>query len=252
MQLPKGSGGLAFPNFLHYYWAANIQKLLYWTAETTANQPAWVRLEFSSSKASLQSWLCSQLPMSVTDISGNPVVIQSFKIWMQFRKHFSLQHGLIQCKLLHRTYYTNHRLSKFYPNFADACNRCNQSPADIIRMFWSCPKLADFWSKIFDTLHKAYHCVTKPHPLSALFGIPYSNTLTVEAQHSLAFCTLFARRLILLTWKQALPPSYDRWIKEVLYNLKLERLRFSLRGSLRKFDKTWNPLLMSSSFGLTV
>ena len=385
LQLPKRSGGL------HYFWAANIQKLLYWTAETTANQPAWVQLEYSSSKTSLHSWLCSQLPMSVTDISGNPVVIQSFKIWMQFRKHFSLQHssvrapvshnhsfkpsimdsafqlwsdrgitaikdlydgtfmsftnlsakfqlppahlfrffqiwhfvqrnypdfpnlppetlvdtllkvnpnqtgaisdickaldstasnflpktrdlweqdlghieedqwnhilelvhgssicarhGLIQCKLLHRTYYTNHRLSKFYPNFADACNRCNQSPADIIRMFWSCPKLADFWSKIFDTLHKAYHCVTKPHPLSALFGIPYSNTLTVEAQHSLAFCTLFARRLILLTWKQALPPSYDRWIKEVLYNLKLERLRFSLRGSLRKFAKTWNPLL---------
>jgi len=32
--------------------------------------------------------------------------------------------GLIQCKLIHRTYYTNHRLSKFYPNVADTCNRC--------------------------------------------------------------------------------------------------------------------------------
>jgi len=37
--------------------------------------------------------------------------------------------------------------------------------------------------------------------------------------------------------------SYDRWIKEVLHNLKLERLRFSLKGSLKRFDKTWNPLL---------
>ena len=112
-------------------------------------------------------------------------------------------------------------------------------------MFRSCPKLADCWSKIFDTLHKAYcgHCVANPHLMSAMFGIPHGNTLTAEAQHSMAFCTLHARCLILLNWKQDLPPSYDRWIREVLYNLKLERLRFSLRGSLRKFYKTWNPLL---------
>ena len=156
---------------------------------------------------------------------------------------FCARHGLIHCKLIHRTYYTNRRLSKFYPNVADACNRCNQSHADFIHMFWSCPKLADFWFKIFDTLHTAYHCVTNPNPLSALFGISHGSTLTTEAQHSLAFCTLLARRLILLKWKQALSPSYDRWIKEVLHNLKPERLRFSLRGSLRRFDKTWNPLL---------
>lgn len=392
LQLPKRSGGLALPNFLHYYWAANIQKLLYWTVEPAAIQPAWVQVELSSSKTSLQSWLYFQLPMSTTDISANPVVTQSLKIWMQFRKHFGLKHpsilapvthnhsfkpsvmdsafqlwsdrgitaikvlydngifmpfavlsakfqlpashlfrffqvrhfvqrnypdfpnlppetlvdtllkvnpnqrgaishifkaldstlsnfpqktrdlweqdlghieedqwdqilelvhnssicarhGLIQCKLIHRTYYTNHRLSKFYPNVIDVCNRCNQSPADFIHMFWSCSKLTDFWLKIFNTLHTAYHCISNPNPLSALFGISHGSTLTAEAQHSLAFCTLLARRLILLNWKQALPPSYDRWIKEVLHNLKLERLRFSLRGSLRRFDKTWNPLL---------
>lgn len=29
----------------------------------------------------------------------------------------------------------------------------------------------------------------------------------------------------------------------MLQNVKLERLRFSLRGSLRKFSRTWNPSL---------
>ena len=33
--------------------------------------------------------------MSATDISGNPVVIQSFKIRMQFKKHFGLQHSSV-------------------------------------------------------------------------------------------------------------------------------------------------------------
>ena len=148
------------------------------------------------------------------------------------------RHGLIQCKLIHRTYYTNHRLSKIYPNVVDACNRCNQCPADLIHMFWSCPKLADFWSTIFNTLHMvSYSFVADPHPLSALIWYPFT------WQHSVSWSTTLARRLILRNWKQALPPSYDRCIREVLYNLKLERLRFSLRGSFRKFDKIWNPLL---------
>ena len=85
------------------------------------------------------------------------------------------RHELIQCKLLHKTYYTNHRL--IYPNVSDTCNRCSQSPAGLIHMFWSCPKLTDFWFKIFDTLQMAYHFVADPHPLSALFGIPHTNIL---------------------------------------------------------------------------
>ena len=30
LQLSKSEGGLALPNFRHYYWACNIHKLLYW------------------------------------------------------------------------------------------------------------------------------------------------------------------------------------------------------------------------------
>lgn len=100
-----------------------------------------------------------------------------------------------------------------------------------------------FWSKIFNNLGVTYGLDLDPHRLSALFGVPSQKTPTPKARHSMAFCTLSARRLILLCWKQASPPSYNRWIKEVLQNLKPEKLRFSLRGSLRKFTCTWNPLL---------
>ena len=89
----------------------------------------------------------------------------------------------------------------------------------------------------------AYNIVVDPDSLSALFGIPHNKELSAEVKHAISFCTLLARRLILLNWKNVLPPSYDRWIKEVLHDLKLERLRFSLRGFLKNFDKVWNPVL---------
>uniref|UniRef100_A0AAR2IKV5 Reverse transcriptase domain-containing protein n=1 Tax=Pygocentrus nattereri TaxID=42514 RepID=A0AAR2IKV5_PYGNA len=53
LQLPKRVGGLALPN----YWAANIHKLLYWTDTPMTNQPAWVKIEMSSSQSSLRAWL---------------------------------------------------------------------------------------------------------------------------------------------------------------------------------------------------
>ena len=97
-------------DFLHYYWAVNIQKLL--SDEGTANQPAWVQVEFSSSQTSLRSLLCSQLPVPATNISVNPVVIQSLKIWMQCRKHFNLQRSSIHAQVSH-----NHN---FKPSIMDS------------------------------------------------------------------------------------------------------------------------------------
>ncbi len=48
------------------------------------------------------------------------------------------RHALKQCKVLHRA-----KLAKIFPNRSDACNRCKQSPADHLHMFWSCLRLMD-------------------------------------------------------------------------------------------------------------
>lgn len=58
--------------------------------------------------------------------------------------------SLIQFKVLHRIYFINHKLSKIYPNVEDTCNRCNLSPANMTHMFWSCPRLHDYWTNIFN------------------------------------------------------------------------------------------------------
>ncbi len=35
------------------------------------------------------------------------------------------------------------------PSVSDACNRCKQSPANLIHMLWEYPKLFEYWTKIF-------------------------------------------------------------------------------------------------------
>lgn len=56
-------------------------------------------------------------------------------------------HGLIHCKILQRIHCTNAKSSRICPTVSDTCKRCNQSPATHCHMFWSRPKLANF----FDT-----------------------------------------------------------------------------------------------------
>ena len=97
LRLPKSLGGSTLPDFCYYYWACNINKLLFWnTGKAVPEFPQWALLEISSSRSSLWSVVCSQLPLLVKQVSPNPIVMNTLMIWNQFRKTFDLhiQSGL--------------------------------------------------------------------------------------------------------------------------------------------------------------
>lgn len=48
---------------------------------------------------------------------------------------------------------------------------------------------------------------------------------------SIASLTLLASRLIFLRWYSSVPPSHMAWVMEVLYHLKLEKIRLTLLGT---------------------
>lgn len=152
------------------------------------------------------------------------------------------RHGLIQCKILHRTHWTKLKLSRIYPNVTSDCDRCHQSPANSIHMFWSCPCLQSYWSQIFSSLSAVLQVPLDPDPLLALFGT-HSKTLNLSRLKSdfAAFLTLLARRRILMCWKSPSPPQFEAWLRDVLHFSKLDKIKFTLRGASDKFIKTWQP-----------
>lgn len=90
LQRPKDLGGLALPNFLFYYWAANIRSMLHWCF--ISNQPPlWLQIEeHACDSCSLVSLLCLPLVSSPVILSSNIIVKNCLKIWVQFRRHFGL------------------------------------------------------------------------------------------------------------------------------------------------------------------
>lgn len=152
--------------------------------------------------------------------------------------------SLIQFKVFHRIYYTKSKLSKMYDNVDDRCERCNSAPANMTHMFWDCPKLTEFWSSICKILNDAFHTKVKPSADMAIFGVLVDeHTLSIDKMNAFAFASLIARRNIVLHWKSPESPKASVWLTELMFFLKLEKIKYFTRGSTRQFHKMWDPLI---------
>ncbi len=106
------------------------------------------------------------------------------------------------------------------------------------------PSLYNLKKLNFDTFSEIMGLPTDPSPFIAIVGVTAQNTrLSIYNCKMLAFCTLLARRLILLKWKDPLSPTFIQWIKEITQCLKLEKIRYSHRGSSQKFYAIWQHFL---------
>jgi len=96
LEKQKEAGGLALPNFLQYYWAANIYKLIYWvSASYEGDGPVWVEMELHSAHpVSLPSLICAPLPVSKQRLTNNPIVSGSLRIRSQFKTHLKHRQAL--------------------------------------------------------------------------------------------------------------------------------------------------------------
>lgn len=155
------------------------------------------------------------------------------------------RHSLIQFKVVHRAHLDKSKLAKIFPQIDPICDRCRSEEATLVHMFWNCPRIQIYWAGICEALSAVLGVHITPNPFMLMFGItPEGLSLPTGGGKVIAFSTLLARRLILLKWKDAAPPTVSSWIKEVLINLKLEKIRCVMKGSENRFYKTWKSFMI--------
>lgn len=77
--------------------------------------------------------------------------------------------------------------------------------------------------------------ITTLNPLLFLFGVsPERLALAKGGQKLIAFSTLLAQHLTLLKWKEVAPHTVSHWIKDVLFHVKLEKIKLVTKGSERR------------------
>lgn len=112
-------------------------------------------------------------------------------------------------------------------------------------VFWTCPSLRDFWSSVCKTLNEAFNTNVKPSADMAIFGVLINETmLPTDKMNAFAFASLICRRRKVLQWKSPDPPKVSVWLSELMFFLKLEKIKYFTRGSTKKFHKIWDPLIL--------
>ena len=151
---------------------------------------------------------------------------------------------LIQFKVFFRVHFSKFRLSQISPNITDNCDKCHASSCNLTHMFYSCPLLSRFWQNYFDTMSKILSTIIKISPHVAIFGLPEDyNRFTCNQLDIIAFTSLLARRHLLLHWKSTKAPSSTQWLNDTMSFLKLEKIRYSVKGNSEKFYNKWLPFL---------
>ena len=46
-----------------------------------------------------------------------------------------------------------------------------------------------------------------------------------------------------MEWKSSIAPKASIWLKDLMMYLNLEKIKFNLRGSPKKFDLVWGPMI---------
>jgi hypothetical protein len=88
----KLQGGLALPNIFYFYWAANVQKIMFGLHTPDTD---WCHYEATScTSTSLMALVTSSLPVFISEITNNPIVLNTLKIWFQMRRYFGFKHIL--------------------------------------------------------------------------------------------------------------------------------------------------------------
>lgn len=154
------------------------------------------------------------------------------------------RHQLIQYKVIHRLHYSKQRLHRIYPSVSPTCDRCQTSVGTLSHAFWFCPSLSELWSGVFDWYSGAYKISLPLDAILAIFGCSQlSQHFPTATQQALMLGMTVAKRLILREWKSPSSLPFQRWMKDMINVIRMEKLRFTRTNSLKKFSDIWGPFL---------
>lgn len=146
---------------------------------------------------------------------------------------------LIQFRILHWVYLTSQRLNKMYSGAYPSCRKCANLEAGFCHMMWSCLKVHSFWEEVtqfITSLLKIPIPQTVSVCLLGLVGTLAHRTATKTLIRLLLF---YARKAILLTWKQSEAPSLNSWKSLINSAIPLIKMTYHSSGCNAKFNKVW-------------
>lgn len=105
-------------------------------------------------------------------------------------------------------------LNKCFSNVSAGCWRCKSDVGDMMHIWWSCPLIQTYWSKVHKTICKVTGYQVEFSPSLYLLQLPPGNSKISRKALSIQLITA-ARMLVLVHWKSVNIPTLDKWFRRV-------------------------------------
>lgn len=105
---------------------------------------------------------------------------------------------LIQVKFLHRIYYTPQRLHRMFPDKDSECPRCKTLIGTFFHMFWNCPIISTYWTKVFGEINSKLQLSLPMSPELALLGVHDDEQRPHHLKLLISYLFFYAKKEILL------------------------------------------------------
>ncbi len=151
---------------------------------------------------------------------------------------------LIQFKIIHRFYWTPSRLFRLGLLSTPNCWRCKSEEGTLVHVLWSCDKVQQFWTNIYDKLCE----ITEMHmPFSPrLFVLGDHSVLAGQDKHITMYVQtslMIGRQILIRGWKTEGVPSFQEWVVEMARVTAFEKMSYKQLGRLDLYEAKWGNYL---------
>lgn len=124
-----------------------------------------------------------------------------------------------------------------------ACSRCDLVAANLFHMLRNSPGLSSFWKDLFSFFEHKPNLPIPQTPEVGLLGVLNDFDARTHARTLLHILLFYARKTILLHWKEAGPLTAHAFFRNVHGDLPKFKQIYKSRTCSKKFTKIWQTWL---------
>ncbi len=127
------------------------------------------------------------------------------------RTHFPFTSNKVKeanFKFIHKLYLTPIKMHKISKDISSKCPRCKRTDGTFVHMFWECNLLIGFWKSIHSFTQSVLETKFDLSPSLYLLNDTLDLQLDRKKCRVLITITYFAKKCILLLWKDDSPPTF--------------------------------------------
>lgn len=141
-------------------------------------------------------------------------------------------------KILLFWYRTPDLLHARNPTTSNICWRCSESIGSHFHIFWDCPLIGPYWTKIQDLLQTLLSTPIPLNPMHFLLRLPFPG-ISKASQKPMSFILLAAKRAFLRHWLSTSPPTFHHFLSIMADIRRMGHLTAKTEDTLPSFYKIW-------------